>query len=229
VHYFYDWTFLLLIPGLILGIWAQRRVISTYRKYADVPSTSGLTGREMAARILLHGGVTDVAIEPTPGQLSDHYDPVKRTLRLSQPVYDSSSIAALGVAAHEAGHAIQHAQHYFPMSLRWALLTPANLGTTIAPWLVIAGFFLGQAGPIVMDIGIVLFSAAVLFHLVTLPVEFNASRRAVQELKTAGIVAPNEVGAVREVLQAAGFTYVAAAASSVLGLIRLLVLRRQRN
>jgi uncharacterized protein len=228
VHYFFDWTFLLLIPGLILGIWAQRRVISTYRKYADVPSTSGLTGREMAARILLHGGVTDVAIEPTPGQLSDHYDPVRRTLRLSQPVYDSSSIAALGVAAHEAGHAIQHAQHYFPMSLRWALLTPANLGTTIAPWLVIAGFFLGQAGPIVMDIGIVLFSAAVLFHLVTLPVEFNASRRAVQELKTAGIVAPNEVGAVREVLQAAGFTYVAAAASSVLGLIRLLVLRRER-
>jgi len=228
VHAFYDWTFLLLIPGLILGIWAQRRVISTYRKYADVPSSSGLTGREMAARILLHGGVTDVAIEPTPGQLSDHYDPMKRTLRLSEPVYNSHSIAALGVAAHEAGHAIQHAQHYFPMSVRWALLTPANLGTTIAPWLVIAGFFLGQACPIVMDIGIVLFSAAVLFHLVTLPVEFNASRRAVQELTTAGIVAPNEVGAVREVLQAAGFTYVAAAASSVLGLIRLLVLRRER-
>jgi len=226
--FFGDWTFLILIPGLILGIWAQRRVISTYRKYANVPSSSGLTGREMAARILLHGGVTDVAIEPTPGQLSDHYDPVKRTLRLSQPVYDSSSIAALGVAAHEAGHAIQHAQGYFPMSVRWALLTPANLGTTIAPWLVIAGFFLGQAGPIVMDIGILLFSAAVLFHLVTLPVEFNASRRAVQELQTAGIVAPNEVGAVREVLQAAGFTYVAAAASSVLGLLRLLILRRER-
>jgi len=226
--FFGDWTFLILIPGLILGIWAQRRVISTYRKYANVPSSSGLTGREMAARILLHGGVTDVAIEPTPGQLSDHYDPVRRTLRLSQPVYDSNSIAALGVAAHEAGHAIQHAQHYFPMSVRWALLTPANLGTTIAPWLVIAGFFLGQAGPIVMDIGILLFSAAVLFHLVTLPVEFNASRRAVRELQTAGIVAPNEVGAVREVLQAAGFTYVAAAASSVLGLLRLLILRRER-
>jgi len=226
--FFGDWTFLILIPGLILGIWAQRRVISTYRKYANVPSSSGLTGREMAARILQHGGVTDVAIEPTPGQLSDHYDPVRRTLRLSQPVYDSNSIAALGVAAHEAGHAIQHAQHYFPMSVRWALLTPANLGTTIAPWLVIAGFFLGQAGPIVMDIGILLFSAAVLFHLVTLPVEFNASRRAVRELQTAGIVAPNEVGAVREVLQAAGFTYVAAAASSVLGLLRLLILRRER-
>jgi Zn-dependent membrane protease YugP len=227
--YLFDWTFVLLIPGLILGLWAQRRVISTYRKYQDVPSSSGLTGREMAAHILQHGGVTDVTIEPTAGQLSDHYDPMSHTLRLSEPVYASSSIAALGVAAHEAGHAIQHARGYVPMSLRAALLTPANLGTTIAPWLVIAGFFLGTAGHLVMDIGIGLFSAAVLFHLVTLPVEFNASRRAVQELQTAGVVAPSEVGAVREVLQAAGFTYVAAAAASVLGLIRLLVLRRDRG
>ncbi|HKA24689.1 MAG TPA: zinc metallopeptidase [Candidatus Eisenbacteria bacterium] len=226
---FFDWTMVLLLPGLFLGLWAQRRVISTYRKYQNVPSSSGLTGREMAARILAHGGVTDVAIEATPGQLSDHYDPVRRTLRLSQPVYDSSSIAALGVAAHEAGHAIQHARGYFPMSVRWALLTPANLGTTIAPWLVIVGFITGFGGHLLMDIGIGLFSAAVLFHLVTLPVEFNASRRAVQELQTAGVVAPSEVGAVREVLQAAGFTYVAAAAASILGLIRLLVLRRERN
>jgi hypothetical protein len=183
----------------------------------------------MAARILQHGGVTDVKIEPTPGQLSDHYDPMRRTLRLSESVYGSNSIAALGVAAHEAGHAIQHAHGYFPMTVRAALLTPANLGTTIAPWIVFAGFFLGHAGGTLMDIGILLFSAAVLFHLVTLPVEFNASRRAVQELQTAGVVAPNEVGAVREVLQAAGFTYVAAAAASILGLIRLLVLRRERN
>jgi uncharacterized protein len=227
--YFFDWTVVLLLPGLILGLWAQRRVISTYRKYQDVRSSSALTGRDMAARILQQGGVTDVQIEATPGQLSDHYDPMQKTLRLSEPVYGSNSIAALGVAAHEAGHAIQHARGYFPMTLRAALLTPANLGTTIAPWIVIAGFFLGRAGGVVMDIGILLFSAAVLFHVVTLPVEFNASRRAVQELQTAGVVAPNEVGAVREVLQAAGFTYVAAAASSVLGLIRLLVLRRERN
>jgi Zn-dependent membrane protease YugP len=227
--FFFDWTVVLLLPGLVLGLWAQSRVKSTYRKYQDVPSSSGLTGREMAARILQHSGITDVAIQPTPGQLSDNYDPVRKTLNLSEPVYNSSSIAALGVAAHEAGHAIQAARGYFPMNVRWALLTPANLGTTIAPWLVFAGFFLGQAGHLVMDIGIVLFSAAVLFHLVTLPVEFNASSRAVQELQTAGVVAPNEVGAVREVLQAAGFTYVAAAASSVLGLIRLLVLRRERN
>jgi len=227
--YFFDWTVVLLLPGLILGLWAQSRVISTYRKYQDVPSSSGLTGRDMAARILQQGGVTDVQIEATPGQLSDHYDPMRKTLRLSEPVYGSNSIAALGVAAHEAGHAIQHARGYFPMTLRAALLTPANLGTTIAPWIVIAGFFLGRAGGMIMDIGILLFSAAVLFHVVTLPVEFNASRRAVQELQTAGVVAPNEVGAVREVLQAAGFTYVAAAASSVLGLIRLLVLRRERN
>ena len=227
--YFFDWTVVLLLPGLILGLWAQSRVISTYRKYQDVPSSSGLTGRDMAARILQQGGVTDVQIEATPGQLSDHYDPMRKTLRLSEPVYGSNSIAALGVAAHEAGHAIQHARGYFPMTLRAALLTPANLGTTIAPWIVIAGFFLGRAGGMIMDIGILLFSAAVLFHVVTLPVEFNASRRAVQELQTAGVVAPNEVGAVREVLQAAGFTYVAAAASSVLGLIRLLVLRRERS
>lgn len=227
--FFFDWTVVLLLPGLLLGLWAQRRVISTYRKYQDVPSSSGLTGREMAARILLHGGVTDVKIESTPGQLSDHYDPMRRTLRLSELVYASNSIAALGVAAHEAGHAIQHARGYFPMTVRAALLTPANLGTTIAPWIVFAGFFLGRAGGTIMDIGILLFSAAVLFHLVTLPVEFNASRRAVQELQTAGVVAPNEVGAVREVLQAAGFTYVAAAAASILGLIRLLVLRRERN
>jgi hypothetical protein len=227
--FFFDWTVVLLVPGLLLGLWAQHRVISTYRKYQDVPSSSGLTGRDMAARILQHGGVTDVKIEPTPGQLSDHYDPMRRTLRLSESVYGSNSIAALGVAAHEAGHAIQHAHGYFPMTVRAALLTPANLGTTIAPWIVFAGFFLGHAGGTLMDIGILLFSAAVLFHLVTLPVEFNASRRAVQELQTAGVVAPNEVGAVREVLQAAGFTYVAAAAASILGLIRLLVLRRERN
>ena len=227
--FFFDWTVVLLLPGLLLGLWAQRRVISTYRKYQDVPSSSGLTGRDMAARILQHGGVTDVKIESTPGQLSDHYDPMRKTLRLSEPVYASNSIAALGVAAHEAGHAIQHAHGYFPMTVRAALLTPANLATTIAPWIVIAGFFLGRGGGTLMDIGILLFSAAVLFHLVTLPVEFNASRRAVQELQTAGVVAPNEVGAVREVLQAAGFTYVPAAASSVLGLIRLLVLRRERS
>jgi len=227
--FLFDWTALLLLPGLFLGIWAQRRVISTYRKYAQVPSSSGLTGREMAQRILMHGGVSEVKIESTPGQLSDHYDPVRKTLRLSEPVYASNSIAALGVAAHEAGHAIQHARGYFPMSVRWALLTPANLGTTIAPWIVIAGLFMGRAGGVVMDIGILLFSAAVLFHLVTLPVEFNASRRAVAELQQAGVVAPQEVGAVREVLQAAGFTYVAAAAASILGLIRLLVLRDERR
>src|SRR5262245_23311469 len=166
--FLFDWTVLLLLPGLFLGLWAQRRVISTYRKYASVPSSSGLTGREMAQRILQQGGVTEVKIEPTQGQLSDHYDPMRKALRLSEPVYGSNSIAALGVAAHEAGHAIQHARGYFPMSVRSALLTPANLGTTIAPWIVFAGFFMGAAGRTIMDIGIVLFSAAVLFHLVTL-------------------------------------------------------------
>ena len=227
--FLFDWTIVLLVPGLILGLWAQNRVISTYRKYANVPSSTGLTGRDMAQAILQNSGVTDVKIEPTPGQLSDHYDPIRRTLRLSEPVYGSNSIAALGVAAHEAGHALQHARGYLPMTVRWALLTPANLGTSLAPWIVFAGFFMGRAGGVLMDIGIALFSAAVLFHLVTLPVEFNASQRAVAELQSAGVVAPQEVGAVKEVLQAAGFTYVAAAAASILSLARLLVLRRERS
>lgn len=227
--FLFDWTVVLLLPGLLLGLWAQNRVISTYRKYANVPSSTGLTGRDMAQAILANSGVSNVKIESTPGQLSDHYDPLRRTLRLSEPVYGSSSIAALGVAAHEAGHALQHARGYFPMTMRWALLTPANIGTTLAPWIVLAGFFMGRAGGVLMDIGILLFSAAVLFHLVTLPVEFNASRRAVSELQAAGVVAPQEVGAVREVLNAAGFTYVAAAAASILSLVRLLVLRRSRD
>jgi len=227
--FLFDWTIVLLVPGLILGLWAQNRVISTYRKYANVPSSTGLTGRAMAQAILANSGVSNVTIESTPGQLSDHYDPRRHTLRLSEPVYGSSSIAALGVAAHEAGHALQHARGYFPMSVRWALLTPANIGTSLAPWIVLVGFFMGRAGGVLMDIGILLFSAAVLFHLVTLPVEFNASRRAVSELQAAGVVAPQEVGAVREVLNAAGFTYVAAAAASILSLVRLLVLRRERS
>ncbi len=227
--FLFDWTVVLLLPGLILGLWAQNRVISTYKKYANVPSSTGLTGRDMAQAILANSGVSNVKIESTPGQLSDHYDPMRRTLRLSEPVYSSNSIAALGVAAHEAGHALQHARGYFPMTMRWALLTPANIGTTLAPWIVLAGFFMGGAGRVLMDIGILLFSAAVLFHLVTLPVEFNASRRAVSELQAAGVVAPQEVGAVREVLNAAGFTYVAAAAASILSLVRLLVLRRSRD
>jgi len=229
MFFYYDWTILLLIPGMLLGLWAQYRVTSTYRKYADVATSTGMTGRDMAKAILANGGLSDVVVEEMPGQLSDHYDPARRVIRLSETVYGSRSVAALGVAAHECGHAFQHQQGYLAMRWRWALLGPANLGTSLAPWIVMAGFFMGRAGGWLIDLGIVLFSAAVLFHLVTLPVEFNASRRAVNELRSAGVVAPNEIGAVEEVLRAAGFTYVAAAAASILVLTRLLLLRRSRD
>jgi uncharacterized protein len=227
--FMFHWSTLLLIPGLVLGLWAQRRVTSTFRRYARVPSSNGLTGREMARRILDSSGLTQVPVEPVPGALSDHYDPVKRVVRLSEPVYGSASVAALGVAAHECGHAIQHQQGYAAMQWRWALLKPAGLGTTLGPWMVIAGFFLGQGGTLLVDIGIGLFACAVLFHLVTLPVEFNASRRAVAQLQSVGVVAPQDVQGVRDVLNAAGFTYVAAAAAAILTLVQLLVLRRDRQ
>ena len=225
----FHWSVILLIPGFLLGLWAQHRVTSTFRRYSKVPSSNGLTGREMAQRILTQSGITDVAVETARGQLSDHYDPVRKVIRLSEPVYGSNSVAALGVAAHECGHAIQHQSGYRAMQIRWALLRPAGLGTGIAPWIVFLGLFMGQAGGFLMDLGIVLFSASVLFHLVTLPVEFNASSRAVARLQEAGMVAPNDIEGVRAVLGAAGFTYVAAAAASILALIQLLVLRRGRG
>jgi hypothetical protein len=227
--FMFHWSVILLIPGMLLGLWAQHRVTSTFRRYSRVPSSNGMTGREMARRILSNAGLTDVAVEAAPGQLTDHYDPVKRAVRLSEPVYGYASVAALGVAAHECGHAIQHQQGYAAMRWRWALLQPANLGTTLAPWMVMIGFFVGQAGGVLIDVGIGLFAAAVLFHLVTLPVEFNASRRAVAELTSAGLVAPQDVEGVRAVLGAAGFTYVAAAAAAILTLVQLLILRRDRR
>jgi len=226
--FLFHWSAVLLIPGFILGLWAQHRVTSTFRRYAKVPASNGLTGRQMAEHILAQAGVDGVAVEATPGQLSDHYDPVKRRIRLSESVYESHSVAALGVAAHECGHAIQHHVGYAAMNWRWALLKPANLGTSLAPWMVMIGFFMGQAGGMLVDVGIVLFTAAVLFHLVTLPVEFNASRRAVEHLQQAGVVAPQDVQGVRAVLNAAGFTYVAAAAAAILTLVQLLILRRER-
>lgn len=227
--FMFHWSALLLIPGLLLGLWAQRRVVSTFRRFAGVPAGNGLTGRETARRILNASGLQDVAVERVPGQLSDHYDPVKRVVRLSEAVHDSASVAAQGVAAHECGHALQHQQGYAAMQWRWMLLKPAGLGTTLGPWLVLGGFMFGQGGLLLVDIGIALFAFAVLFQVVTLPVEFNASRRAVAQLQAVGVVAPQDVQGVRTVLNAAGLTYVAAAASAILSLVQLLILRRERE
>jgi Zn-dependent membrane protease YugP len=226
--FIFHWSVILLIPGFVLGLWAQHRVSSTFKRWAKVPASTGIAGREMALRILAQSGISNIKVEETGGQLSDHYDPRAHSIRLSKPVYEGKSVASLGVAAHECGHAIQDHSGYAPLKFRWALLKPAGLGSTLGPWFVIIGFFMGQAGGFLIDLGIILFAAAVLFQVVTLPVELNASKRAVVQLQSAGMVAPQDVAGVREVLNAAAFTYVAAAASAILSLLHLVLLSRNR-
>lgn len=217
---FYPQTLILLIPAFFLAVYAQYKVRSAYARYLQVPTQRRITAREAAEHILRSAGITQVQIETIRQPLGDHYDPRGRRLRLSAP--DSVSIAAVGVAAHEAGHAIQHAQGYAPLALRSAVVPLAMFGSQLALPL----FFLGlifQASSLV-NIGIILFSAAVLFTLVTLPVEFNASRRAVAALRAAGLVTEGELGAVKEVLTAAALTYVASAAMAVAQLLGLLMI-----
>ena len=226
---FFDPTILLLIPGMLLAIFAQMKVTSTFRKYSQVRTSGGRTGRDAARALLNAFGAGDVQVEHVPGTLSDHYDPTKRVVRLSDGVYDSDSVAALGVAAHEVGHALQHAGGYAPMRWRWSLLGPANLGSALAIPLAFVGMILGSGGVWLIDLGIILFTGVVLFHVVTLPVEFNASRRAYAHLTSAGIATPDEAAMAKKVLDAAALTYLAAAASALLGLLRLVLIRNSRN
>ncbi|OGB89868.1 peptidase [candidate division WOR-1 bacterium RIFCSPHIGHO2_01_FULL_53_15] len=224
---FYDPTFILLIPALLLAFYAQWKVKSTYAKYSEVACSRGYTGAQVARYILDDFRLQDIAIESTPGELSDHYDPRDRKLRLSQRVYESNSVAAIGVAAHEAGHAIQDAKSYVPLKLRNGLVPMTNLGTTMAFPLFILGMFAGL--PQLMDIGIVLFSLAVVFSVVTLPVEFNASSRAIRVLADGNFLTEKELPMARAVLNAAALTYVAATTMAVLNLARLLIMRQQRD
>ncbi|MDQ7849695.1 MAG: zinc metallopeptidase [Armatimonadota bacterium] len=224
---FYDPTFVLLLPALALALYAQLKVSGTFNRYAQVPSARGMTGAEVAVELLRRRGVRDVRVEPVGGLLaaglSDHYDPRSKTLRLSAQVYGSTSVAAIGVAAHEAGHALQHREGYAPLALRTAIVPVAQFGT-MAAWVLFAlGLITSQ--PMLMDLGILLFLGYILFSLVTLPVEFNASSRAVAVLQGEGFVLPQEAQGVREVLNAAALTYVAAAFMAVMQLVRLLVLR----
>jgi Zn-dependent membrane protease YugP len=215
------------LPALLLGMIAQARVRSTYAKYQQVRTASGMTGAEAAQRILSAHGVNGVPVEMVSGQLTDHYDPRSRTLRLSQPVYGGQNVAALGVAAHEAGHAIQDARSYFPLKARNAFYPVASFGSNLGPIIVFGGLLFGFFQPLI-TVGIILFSFAVLFSLVTLPVELNASSRALRILSTDGLLNPEEVEGARRVLNAAAMTYVAAALASVLTLLRLLLLGRRR-
>jgi len=225
--YYNDPTFLLLIPALLLAAYAQFRVSSTYAKYSKVPCSRGYTGSQAARYILDDYRLTDVAIESIPGQLTDHYDPRVKKLRLSEGIYNGNSVAALGVAAHEAGHAIQDAKAYAPLKLRNGLVPLTNLGTTIAFPLFLLGMFMGI--PQLMDVGIVLFSLAVVISVVTLPVEFNASSRAIRVLADGHFLNEKELPMARSVLNAAALTYVAATAMAILNLVRLLMLRSQRD
>ncbi|MSS72566.1 MAG: zinc metallopeptidase [Candidatus Latescibacteria bacterium] len=217
----------LILPALALALWAQYRVKHTFAKYSEVPSRRGMTGAQVANAIMERNHL-NVAVEPIEGSLTDHYDPRDRTLRLSEDVYGSRSLSALGVAAHEAGHALQHAQHYLPLQIRGNLVPVANFGSTLAMPLFLVGLFL-PAASFLMDIGILLFTFAVVFSLVTLPVEYNASSRALQILSQHGYLAPDEIDTARKVLNAAAWTYVAAAAMAILQLVRLLILRGQRE
>ncbi len=213
----------LLVPALLLSVYAQFKVSNTFSKMSQVRASSGLTGAQVAKGLLQANGLGHVGVEMVEGRLSDHYDPISKTLRLSPDVYQSNSLAALGVAAHETGHALQHKASYFPLSIRQSIFPVVRFGSTL--WLPM--FFIGlfMSIPALIDAGIVLFAAAVVFHIVTLPVEFNASKRAIAQLKNGGYLVGNEVDGAKKVLDAAALTYVAAAAMAVLQLIRLLLIR----
>lgn len=221
--YYYDPTYILVLIGLILTMFASFKVNSTYSKYAKVRSMSGMTGAEAAQRILWSAGINDVQIEHISGNLTDHYDPRSKVLRLSDATYGSNSVAAVGVAAHECGHAIQHKEGYAPLSIRSALVPAANIGSRLGVPIILLGLLFGS-GSLLINIGIWVFSLSVLFQLVTLPVEFNASGRALRLLENYGILGSQEIGQCRKVLSAAAFTYVAAAATSILQLLRLVLL-----
>lgn len=229
---FLDWTIILILPGLILTLWAQAKVKSAFGKYSKVRSRSGATGAQVARSILDGYGLQSVGIEPTRGQLTDHYDPRAGVLRLSEGVYGSPSIAALGIAAHEAGHAVQHSVRYPALVLRTAVAPAAATGSQLGIWLFMIGLFVSYAYhgmTWLMDAGIILFGVAVVFTIITLPVEFNASSRAIAVLERGGYLTSDEIPQAKKVLDAAAWTYVAAAATAVLSLLRLLILRGSRD
>lgn len=226
-HYYYYWdpTYILVVIGAIICMIASAKVKTTFNKYSQYRSYSGMNGAQVAQRVLEAAGIYDVTVRHVSGNLTDHYDPSTKTVNLSDPVYNSYSVAAIGVAAHECGHAIQHAKNYAPLSLRSALVPVANFGSMLAWPLILIGLFInGRSSTLIIDLGIVLFSAAVLFQLVTLPVEFDASRRALVMLRTQNILSDDELKNTRKVLKSAAFTYVASAAAAILQLLRIILL-----
>ncbi|RHS76113.1 peptidase [Firmicutes bacterium AM43-11BH] len=230
--FYYDQTYVMVLIGVVICMLASANVNRTFQKYSRIRSHSGMTGREAAERLLHANGIYDVTVQRVAGNLTDHYDPRNKTLNLSDSTYASTSVAAIGVAAHECGHAVQHANGYAPLKIRGSLVPVANFGSTLAWPLILIGFLIqGNASVLLINLGILLFSAAVLFQIVTLPVEFNASSRALKSLETNGILYTEEVADTRKVLRAAALTYVASAASAILQLLRLILISggRRRN
>ncbi len=222
--FFFDSTMILLIPCIVLALYAQSKVRSAYSKYSQVGSAAGITGAETARRLLREQGIVDVAVEETGGTLSDHYDPRAKVVRLSSGIYHGRHLAGLAVAAHEVGHAIQHATGYFALNLRHSFLPVANIGSWAAFPLFLIGFFFQSPG--MVDIGILLYAGVVAFQLITLPVEFNASSRAMAQLVDGRYLRADEARDARRVLNAAALTYVAATATALMHLVRLLILRQ---
>ena len=224
-YYYWDPTYILVVIGAVICMIASARVKGTFNKYSQLRSMSGMNGAQVAQRVLQAAGIYDVQVRHVSGSLTDHYDPRTKTVNLSDPVYNATSVAALGVAAHECGHAIQHQKNYAPLTIRGAIVPVANIGSTLAWPLILIGLFISsRSGQALITAGIICFSLAVLFQIVTLPVEFNASRRAVRILGETGILGEQELGYTRKVLGAAALTYVAGAASAILQLLRLILL-----
>lgn len=232
--WYYDWTLILLVPGIIIALWASINVKTTFNKYDKVLSRNRLTGAQVAERVLHHHGIYNVRVEHVSGNLSDHYDPRTNVIRLSDATYNSTSIAAAGVAAHEAGHAVQYAQSYAPIKFRASIVNVCNIGTPLAMVFLILGMFAPTQGAsdALIVTAILLYSLATVFQLVTLPVEFNASRRAMACLESIGLYGQDELNGAGKVLQAAALTYVAALISSILSLLRFVLIatsgRRRR-
>lgn len=218
---------ILVVPAFLVALWAQFKVKGTYRKMSAVMNSRGITGSQAAARVLYNYGVTNVRIERVAGELSDHYDPRTNVIRLSEGVHDSHSVAAVGIACHEAGHAVQHAQNYSPIKVRNAILPVTNIGSAIGLPLAIIGLFMNFG--VLFYVGLILYSLVALFQLITLPVEFNASRRALNVIDETGMLQADEYKGAKKVLTAAALTYVAALAVSIANLLRLLLVRNRRN
>lgn len=223
----WDSSFIILVPAMLISIWAQMKINSAYEKNSKIASRNGYNGAQVARMLLDSNGLYDIPVEIIPGKLSDHYDPSRRVMRLSEGVFYGTSVASIGVAAHETGHAIQHKESYGPLMLRNTIV-PVVTFSSNASWIIfILGFFLGMPG--LIKIGIILFSAVVVFQLITLPVEFNASSRALAILEDRGILIGDEIGNAKEVLNAAAMTYVAAALTAISQLLRLIVLSRRND